>query len=95
MLEKSPSGYRMILMDVEMPIEDGFTASNTIRHHEDPQINTIKIICCTASSDEEYFQKSINAGMNDYLTKPYTKENLENMFKKWMPASPPLEPLQL
>jgi len=74
--------YNIILMDIQMPIMDGLTATAVIRNHSDNSINTIPIIALTANAGEEYKQRYLAAGMQDAITKPYTKEALFNTIEK-------------
>ena len=61
----------LILMDLQMPVMDGFAATKEIRHYEQ-QLNrpAIPIIALTAHAMAEYRQRSLAAGMNGYITKP-------------------------
>lgn len=66
-----PEGYfDMILMDIRMPIMDGLEATRNIRLLERTDAKTIPIAAMTANAFEEDIQKSMEAGMNAYLTKP-------------------------
>jgi PAS domain S-box-containing protein len=68
--------YDLILMDIQMPIMDGYEAAKSIREKEmNSNIHT-PIIALTANATEEDKRKSIEAGMDGYLTKPIKSENL-------------------
>lgn len=74
-------GFDVVLMDIHMPVMDGFEASRQIRELPDPSISKIKIIALTASSDVD-IQESFNfTYLDDYLLKPFSpsllKEKLE------------------
>ena len=65
-----PGRYDMILMDVQMPIMDGYAATKAIRACEHPRAKTIPIIAMTANAFAEDVQNALNAGMNAHLAKP-------------------------
>ena len=65
-------GYDLILMDIDMPRMDGFEATSIIRSHN---IN-IPIIALTAFTEHYFRDKSIKAGMNQFLSKPYDKREI-------------------
>ena len=67
-------GYELILMDLQMPIMDGFEATKLIKQKD----KNIPIVAMTAHALKEEKSKSLKAGMNDYLTKPI---DLDNMFQ--------------
>jgi len=68
--------YDLILMDIQMPIMDGYEASKIIREKESHSGTHIPIIALTANATEEDKRKSIEAGMDEYLTKPIKSEKL-------------------
>ncbi len=75
----SPSGYYdLILMDIQMPIMDGYAATRAIRNAENPDIANLPIIAMTANAFEEDRKKAAEAGMNGHLSKPI---DLDNMMK--------------
>ena len=65
-----PGEIDLILMDVQMPIMDGYEATERIRNLKDPFLSNIPIIAMTANAFAEDRQKAENAGMNGFLTKP-------------------------
>lgn len=77
----------VILMDVQMPILDGYQATHLIRHHAPfsnlPDVKAIPIIAMTASAIQGDQEKCRQAGMDDYLAKPVKGKNLEKMLVKW------------
>ncbi len=77
LLDKNTNYYALILMDIQMPILNGRDATKKIRS-SNKQYKNIPIIAMTAHALEEEKRKSIQAGMNDYLTKPI---DIDNMFK--------------
>jgi len=73
----------VILMDVDMPILDGFSASRHIRALQKGSDKTVSIIGVTPNADEQMFQECLNAGMDDHLSKPLSPERLGSMISKW------------
>ena len=92
MQPESPSHPRpdVILMDVQMPVMDGYRATHTIRHDapfvSDRQIQNTPIVAMTASAIQGDREKCESAGMNDYLAKPVKGKILEQMLVKWANA---------
>lgn len=80
------NNYDLILMDCQMPIMDGFEASSKLNmlkvKHE---INDIPIIALTANAMKGDKEKCIDAGMQDYMTKPVRKDQIIEMLTKWLP----------
>jgi len=75
--------YHIILMDCQMPEMDGFTATQEIRKLES-EIRKIPIVAMTAHAMKGDKDKCIEAGMDDYLTKPVKPKNLSDMLQKWL-----------
>ena len=77
----------VILMDVQMPVLDGYRATHYIRHHSPfsnlPDIRALPIVAMTASAIQGDREKCVRAGMNDYLAKPVKGPILEDMLLKW------------
>ncbi|WP_114764803.1 response regulator [Vibrio rhodolitus] len=71
-----PEFYSLILMDCMMPIMDGFEATKQIREFESKQSRKVPIIALTASVLDEDIELCFNAGMNDYLAKPFKADAL-------------------
>lgn len=72
--------YDVILMDVQMPLMDGFTATRMIRTEFD---KNIPIIGLTASVFREDIEQCLQAGMSDHMGKPYDQAQLYKMIEKW------------
>ncbi len=70
MVEKDPSRYDLILMDVQMPEMDGYEATRRIRALDDPQAKAIPIIAMTANVFREDIERCMAAGMDDHIGKP-------------------------
>ncbi|KAI5298209.1 hypothetical protein KEM55_003677, partial [Ascosphaera atra] len=67
---KEGKPFHLVLMDVQMPILDGYNATRVIREDDDPYVNNVLVIAMTASAIEGDKEKCIDAGMNNYLAKP-------------------------
>ncbi len=74
----------VILMDIQMPIMDGLTATQTIREYGRPEVRNIPIIAMTAHAMAEDREKSLNAGMNDHITKPIDIADLQRRLITWV-----------
>lgn len=80
-----PGKYSIILMDLEMPIMDGYEATRLIRKFENENSATpISIVAITAHAMKGDMEKCIAAGMNDYVAKPFTPHQLQAVLKKYM-----------
>ncbi len=75
--------YDIILMDCQMPTMDGFEASRQIRLLNQPQP---VIVAVTANALVGERERCLNAGMDDYLSKPFQAEQLIAVVKKWVTA---------
>jgi len=77
--------YDLILMDVEMPIMDGFKATEIIRENEKKEgLERIPVIALTAHALKGYRDKCLGHGMDDYITKPLKKKLLLEIVEKWI-----------
>ena len=77
-----------ILMDIQMPIMDGLTASRLIRAEGRPEVRHLPIIAMTAHAMQEDKEKSLRAGMNDHLLKPINIAELEKKLIFWLLHDP-------
>lgn len=79
-----PEGFfDVVLMDCQMPVMDGFDATSAIRSGVAGEVHkTIKIIALTANAMQEDRERCINAGMDDYLSKPLQLDMLKMMLSK-------------
>jgi CheY-like chemotaxis protein len=77
--------YALVLMDCQMPVMDGFEATQTIRRGERGTGHIIPIIAMTANAMQGDRERCLEAGMNDYLTKPIDQNALFNVLQRWMP----------
>ena len=79
MLEKSEPGYyQVILMDVQMPVMNGYEATKAIRKLENKALASIPIIAMTANAFEEDKKEALRAGMNSHIAKPIDINNLSD-----------------
>lgn len=74
--------FDIVLMDIQMPVMDGFEATKAIRLGESPK-NSIPIIALTANATRKDIEKCLAAGMNDCIPKPFTPEDLFRMLFKY------------
>ena len=87
MLKASQPGYyQLVLMDVQMPVMDGYQATQAIRSLEDPALQSIPILAMTANAFEEDKQNALKCGMNGHISKPINierlLETLENVLRQ-------------
>lgn len=79
--------YDLVLMDIQMPVMDGLQATERIRDiHSNVMNHNIPIVAMTANAMQGDREKCIDAGMNDYMTKPILPEVLNQTLKKWIPG---------
>jgi len=76
LLEKGPGYYSLVLMDIQMPIMDGYTATQAIRAFENKELAKIPIIAVTANAFEEDKRKALEMGMNAHIAKPIDVQKL-------------------
>ena len=85
MLEKAANGtYQMILMDIQMPVMNGYDATKKIRRMDDPQKANIPIVAMTANAFSEDKQVALDAGMNDHIAKPINMSVLVPTLRKYL-----------
>ena len=85
MLEKAANGtYQLILMDVQMPVMNGYDATKKIRRMDDSQKANIPIIAMTANAFSEDKQVALDAGMNDHIAKPINMSVLVPTLRKYL-----------
>ena len=72
----------LILMDIQMPIKNGYEASAEIRLFDDSQ--TVPIIALTAGISIDEKEKCLEYGMNDYISKPIIFSEFEKVLYKWL-----------
>jgi CheY-like chemotaxis protein len=86
--------FDLVFMDCQMPTMDGFAATRAIREREaapgqtgGAQRRRLPIVALTAHAMQSDRQDCLDAGMDDYLTKPFTKDDLRSMVEKWCGGS--------
>ncbi|MCX7034716.1 MAG: ATP-binding protein [Arenimonas sp.] len=89
-LERMYSGnLDLVLMDCQMPVKDGYTASREWRLHESATgLSRLPIIAMTANAMAGDRQKCLDAGMDDYLSKPVDRRLLEATIARWLQQRP-------
>ena len=88
--------FDLVLMDIQMPLMDGYEATRQIRAHEAMTGKLpakgggrrVPVIAMTAHAIKGYREKCLAAQMDDYITKPLKKKGLIAMVKKWLPVRP-------
>jgi PAS domain S-box-containing protein len=78
--------FDLVLMDIQMPVMDGLAATRLIR--TDPRFHDLPIIAMTAHAMRGDRERSLDAGMNDHLTKPMNPAALSAILSRWIPANP-------
>lgn len=81
----TPERYGLILMDVQMPEMDGFSATHAIRQIELTTGRHIPIIALTANALERDRERCLAAGMDDYISKPIIQNELRRLLEQWWP----------
>ena len=76
--------FHLVLMDVQMPVLDGYNATREIRKHADPLVRDILVIAMTASAIRGDREKCLEAGMNNYLAKPVRADTLKQMLESYL-----------
>jgi signal transduction histidine kinase/CheY-like chemotaxis protein len=75
--------YDLVLMDVQMPDMDGLEATRRVRRHVDPAVATMPIVGLTANAMPTDRQTCLDAGMDDFLTKPVDRAKLLEKVQRW------------
>ena len=72
----SPGYYQLVLMDIQMPVMNGYEAAQAIRNLEDKQLSSIPILAMTANAFEEDKKQALQCGMNGHIAKPIDVDKL-------------------
>lgn len=80
--QKGDKMLDLVLMDLQMPVMDGYTAATILREYD--EFNNLPIIAMTADTTSDAKIKSIEAGMDDYVTKPIHSHTLMHTLAKWI-----------
>lgn len=81
--------FHVVLMDVQMPVLDGYNATRMIRQQSDPNVNQVLVIAMTASAIDGDREKCLDAGMNNYLAKPVRSSVLSDMLDQYLAPTKP------
>lgn len=84
MRRSSPGDYDLILMDVQMPLMDGYEATRRIRALSDPAIASIPIIAMTANAFAEDRQAALRSGMNEHIVKPIDVRKMKEVLSRFL-----------
>ena len=85
---KAGTPFHLVLMDVQMPVLDGYNATRAIRSHPDPVVCEVLVIAMTASAIRGDKEKCLEAGMNNYLAKPVRAHVLKQMLEGYLNQTP-------
>ncbi len=92
MVGNSQAGYySLVLMDVQMPVMNGYEASKAIRALEDPALASVPIVAMTANAFDEDREHALQSGMNDHISKPINIDKLLKVIAEQLKEKPPEE----
>ena len=77
--------FDLVFMDCQMPEMDGYAATGEIRRYERSGGSRLPVIALTANALEGDRERCLAAGMDDYLAKPYVRDQLIAMMQRWLP----------
>lgn len=86
MEQAAPGDFDLILMDIQMPLMDGYEATKRIRALDNPEIANIPIIAMTANAFAEDRQNALDAGMNDHIAKPIKMDRIVEALMRIKPG---------
>lgn len=81
----APGYYQLILMDVQMPLMNGYEATRAIRGLENKELASIPILAMTANAFEEDRQEALRSGMNGHIAKPIDLKKLMQTLEETLP----------
>lgn len=84
------NAYDLILMDIQMPVMDGYTATNKLRLN--PATRDVPIIAMTAHTMNEHRKAVVESGMNDFISKPINPDQMYSTIAKWLNSEKAPEP---
>jgi len=84
---KNSPYYDLILMDIQMPILDGYQATEAIRDLNMADLAAVPILGLSANAMKQDFEKAEASGMNEYLTKPIRRETLRRTIERYLPKA--------
>ena len=82
--QSAPHEYALILMDIQMPVMDGYEATRRIRAMQRPDAATVGIVAMSANAFAEDVRKSRQCGMNEHLSKPLDTTKLFEILAQWL-----------
>ncbi len=85
-LMQGSQNFSLVLMDCQMPVMDGYTATRAIRQYENQRTHT-PIIAMTANTMQNDREVCLQAGMDDYITKPVVQDALQQVLSRWLGAA--------
>jgi len=88
-MSNNGANYQLILMDWQMPVMDGLEATRRIRQQEAQTGRHIPIIGMTANAIKGDRERCLEAGMDDYLSKPIRRDDLKRVLAEWLPTALP------
>ncbi len=81
----SKGGYDLVLMDCQMPVMDGYLATEKIRALESAgELAVVPVVALTANAMESDRQRCMDSGMDDFLAKPIRLDDLGNTIEQWL-----------
>jgi len=84
-LEKlQQTDYRLVLMDCQMPVKDGYETTREIRLREKTNNQHIPIVALTANALSKDREECLAAGMDDFISKPFSMQGLYTVLEKWL-----------
>lgn len=89
LLNAEPDSYDLVLMDIHMPVMDGYEATRKLR--ELPRCKSLPVIAMTADAVTGIREQVLSAGMNDFVTKPIDLGELFNVLARWLKVREPAE----
>jgi signal transduction histidine kinase/DNA-binding NarL/FixJ family response regulator len=92
LLRRAEEDFALIFMDCQMPDMDGFAAAAEIRRHEAQSGRRTPIVALTAIAVTGDRERCLAAGMDDYMTKPFTPDQIRAMLARWLAPALPLRP---
>ncbi len=83
-MQAESSQFDLVLMDCQMPAMDGFSATKAIREGEQRTGRHMTIVALTAHAIDNHRERCLAAGMDDYMSKPFTQAELGEMVQRWI-----------
>ena len=84
--QSAPGEYQLILMDVQMPVMNGYDATRAIRKLDHSMARTVPIVAMTANAFAEDIRDALESGMNAHVAKPIDMEVLERTVREVLPS---------